>query len=708
MATDDLTLTSIDFLPDNLKENELYRHLAQGIDLALEPGASAKAEPLDAVLAKLRLNYADQEAVEAYYNHFVKPVIGTRSALEFAFNLLNVQPELVEWFDYTVPTPAFKFQLTFDVFPGNLDFDSLIRVVFALKNERSFLSAIRMVDCADNLVLDFGYLDRDHLSATEGYIDPATNVLICLYQQHVYPDVEADFTHVHEMQTHLYTQYYLHTVYPTLDNFDISLPWDPLYYNIIGSRGAISGFLVNYSLAGEYCVNPTDLAEHGFCKISLIDRATYHTGTYANQIVPSEFETLSNGMGFPGEYIDTYTEETEGGTLAYDLYLSDLYRLSQVTIRRTPLIEFFWEIRAADLVDTSFNADLISSISTHLYNQYVHYKFIDFTLDETLLDLPADYGRFSVAMTGLSGAHVEARSAFELPLRESPTWLSDITWSYGQSWVTPAAGVAPARLVYSDGAPVLSDYLPLSNNTPEQVVSIELVDPQTLPNISLTTLEPYHTGWGDNTIAPSEEGLLSDGRGASPTVIPDEFYVVSLSQDLTLSGEPFIWRPIYTLDYGTAALQYLPLAQPVVALDLKTGLTFQYLWAADEHPVRAAQAVAAMFYIPLDLKGDEVGAPGVQAFPFAITEQGITVAFEQPSQDFFTHIYASQLIYPERSTTLTTAHFYAQQVTRTDYSFGMYPPAVWDFSYWPGDRTWRNFSYQPRVRTARYTEDVVV
>lgn len=531
-------LTSIDFLPDNLKKNDLYRELAQGIDLALTPGPQAVSEPLDEVLAKLRLDYADQEAVTAYYNHFVKPVIGTRSALEFAFNLLNVQTTLVEWFDFIIPTSPFKFQLTFDVFPGTLDFDALIKVIFALKNERSFLSAIRMVDCADTMILDYGYLDIDYLSATEGYIDPGTGVLICLYQERVIP-ISTSPSEAQALTTHIYTQYHLNTGYPLLDNYDISLPWNSSYNNIVGIYGSISGFSVPYLLGDEVCALVEDLNTHGYCTVSLINRSAYRTATFQNQIVPSESETLSGGMGFAGE-LEEFVDDTPTGVTTLD----GSYLLSGVTSTRTPYIQSFWITHPLQVLTETTSQPIILGTAQHIYAQVFAFTQPQFTLSSDALSVGvlADtlLHRWN---TSISGYAVRARNTFEVSLRE---WLLNphLYPTLPSEWWSIALPAFQHILTYPGVNPsTLSLELILSELYPS-TPSLILTFLDEVPEVSLTTTERYHTGTYENQLVPSSEGALSDGLGFpglfDRTTADDTAALLDDSIELEYSPEPYL------------------------------------------------------------------------------------------------------------------------------------------------------------------------
>lgn len=162
-----IDLTAFDFLPDNLQDdNELYPWLAPLIDHALPPPGEIDFFQIEDLITRLGVKYESPEAVNAYFNKFIKPILGTRPAMQFAFDLIGTSAKIIEWFESEVPVPQFKFIIEFETYPGTFDFSALLDLIYTLKNERSWPTAIRMAECADNLILDYGYLDREPMSAS--------------------------------------------------------------------------------------------------------------------------------------------------------------------------------------------------------------------------------------------------------------------------------------------------------------------------------------------------------------------------------------------------------------------------------------------------------------------------------------------------------------------------------------------------------------
>lgn len=174
--------TALDFLPPNIAALPLYQWLGPLIDYALLPGAGIDTTDVDPLVAEMGLAFQDAEAVNAYVNLFVRPILGTRRVLDYVFALLDIQPTLDEWFpDPTLGLTPFHFQLTFETAPRALNLPGLIRLVTALKNERSHLLALRTRECADELTLDMDCeVDRYYLDSLEGYVDPVSGVIVCI------------------------------------------------------------------------------------------------------------------------------------------------------------------------------------------------------------------------------------------------------------------------------------------------------------------------------------------------------------------------------------------------------------------------------------------------------------------------------------------------------------------------------------------------
>lgn len=189
--------TALDYIPPGVGRKELYKFLGPLIDYALTPAPLLRSATIDPLVAPLLLQYEDAEAVNAYLNAMVHPIIGTRRAMDVAFGLLNIQPKLVEWwqprlqgpYDPKAPTGysdrPFHFTVTFPngTLPtGPFSYLDLIQMILALKNERSRLISVRMADCVGNLTLDNECtLDMYWLDDLEGFVDPITGVNICLH-----------------------------------------------------------------------------------------------------------------------------------------------------------------------------------------------------------------------------------------------------------------------------------------------------------------------------------------------------------------------------------------------------------------------------------------------------------------------------------------------------------------------------------------------
>ena len=372
------TLGAIDFLPDNLQEgNDLYPWLAGLIDWALPPPADLEDFPIDDLLTRLGVQYDSTEGVNAYYNKFIKTVIGTRPAMEFAFQLIGTEARIIEWFENEVPAPEFKFIIEFDVYPGLLDFNALIDLIFLLKNERSWPTVIRMAECAENLILDYGHLDHEHLSASEGYMTEM-GIMLCLFQRFNGSVVQPQ-TEVNSLITHFYTYWYEHQVALRWDYDNFDEPWNEAWSNIAVSRGTITSLHIRHDFASEYCAVPDDLVNHGYCLASYVTSQPYHTATYECQIVPSDYGTLSGGEGFIGAYRDLETD--------FDLD-HDEHLLSGVRMLVTPITIFEWILHGVQDLRQTEN---FLTVLPKRQMQVEYSAYLDtWTPEESTLDTPVN------------------------------------------------------------------------------------------------------------------------------------------------------------------------------------------------------------------------------------------------------------------------------------------------------------------------------
>jgi len=193
-------LTAWDFLPDNLQSddpaNDLYPWLAPLIDWALPVPAAESTFLLDDLAARMgflqrenapvdyddALLYEDAEAFNAYFNTMIRPLIGTRPAIDLALKFMGLNARIIEWFDDVGSfLPAYKFIIEFDSFPPTMDFSALVDLILQLKNERSWLVSIRMRGCDDQL--------REHYNGEIAFADIDgysidLNLIVCLFVMH--------------------------------------------------------------------------------------------------------------------------------------------------------------------------------------------------------------------------------------------------------------------------------------------------------------------------------------------------------------------------------------------------------------------------------------------------------------------------------------------------------------------------------------------
>lgn len=351
------SFSSIDFLPDNLQGRELHQHLAPLLDWALEYSQTSEVWELDPLISELGLEYKDPEAVNAYFNKFVQPAIGTRDVLRFIFGILGVDAQVIEWFEEEIPTPPFKITVQFEEYPGYLDFDKLIGLIYAVKNERTRLSTIRMVGCPGMFILDYGVLDRNILDTAEGYLNPE-GVLICLHQDYsqVVPAIEGQDPI--SFATGIRTVTYDHDIYFRLDFMNLDDEWSISDNSIIGTRGAITSRIWQYFSPKERCISVEE--DLPYCPLSEVDVAPYHSVTFASeQILSDDGCTLDDGTGFFG-----YEEILEGSLVLDEFILGD------PTLVMTPIYEFEFPLRARESLDMEFRP-VISSRATGYHAQTI-------------------------------------------------------------------------------------------------------------------------------------------------------------------------------------------------------------------------------------------------------------------------------------------------------------------------------------------------
>jgi hypothetical protein len=201
---------TIDYIPESLRETPVYKTASELIDLALSNEAFIPIrQEIDPNIRALLEDYDSEEAVQAYNNVFVQPFIGTKSAILYVLNLLNIDAELVEWFRATdITLPPYKFILDFDSYPEGIDLDKLIDLILAVRNERASLAVIRQPDEFGDLFVTSRSLlsGPDLLGDVSGFNYRGVNIhLVQKYKKYI--DV-SEHTSSSGMQTSLYTRYH--------------------------------------------------------------------------------------------------------------------------------------------------------------------------------------------------------------------------------------------------------------------------------------------------------------------------------------------------------------------------------------------------------------------------------------------------------------------------------------------------------------------
>lgn len=290
----------LDFVPENLHRFEFYREIAELIKFAVGEYSFEHKPEFDPIIKALRLNTEHPDAVNAWFYTYIKPVLGTHQAMKIAFNLLDLKGDIAEWWDEEIPLSPFKFTVTFDQYPSNMDVETLINFIKALKNERSHLTSVRMRDCPDILVLDQGILDQDFLSSSAGYYDPNLGVLICFTDRLAfYYNWELNtgfFGQVNSLSNMLsiwsYYYNYASGTGMVLDEFDISYA--------IGVDDFPYGYSMGAITATQAFITPGDfqILQPGSIFQSIHETQIRHL--YPMQLALDEWGTLSGGEGFMG------------------------------------------------------------------------------------------------------------------------------------------------------------------------------------------------------------------------------------------------------------------------------------------------------------------------------------------------------------------------------------------------------------------------
>ncbi len=174
---------TINYVPEAKRQDTVFTFTSQILDyLLLRTLDRPKEYELNALIERLLKQYTDKEAVLSYYNKFIRPILGSRHALENLFDLLELEVRLIEWHESYLPIRPFWFIEELQVYKESLNIDDLIDLTNMVKNERSKLVRIKMPECPDMIYLDYTFLDRDILSTFPAIMYKGVN--ICLYEKH--------------------------------------------------------------------------------------------------------------------------------------------------------------------------------------------------------------------------------------------------------------------------------------------------------------------------------------------------------------------------------------------------------------------------------------------------------------------------------------------------------------------------------------------
>lgn len=266
------------FLPRELQKQELYiliSKMIQRVWVDIEPQISTDDPE---IIEKLFSNAGDETAARAYYNLYVRPLLGTRTAMDALIKLLGYDVTIQEWFETETPTPAYKFIVELIDVSRKLVVDDFVELIKLIKNERSWPAVIRTPTCASIFYLsEESKLSKDYLSSYEGSL--IGGVMVCLYnymQQAI--DLSNETSICGERTTH-HIQGWLADPWWTLGYMKLDDVPDEFLPRVLTSRGTIQ----------TACAFPSD-ADGEYNKHS----------TYICQNVLSDFGTLSGGEGYIG------------------------------------------------------------------------------------------------------------------------------------------------------------------------------------------------------------------------------------------------------------------------------------------------------------------------------------------------------------------------------------------------------------------------
>ena len=149
-------MNSINLVPKELRSFELYQTVCSLVDSVFEACSIDDPEltVADDLINDILPDYKDIGAVNAYYKTFIRPIIGTKTAVQAGFKLVKDPGVIKEWWDASVSPYHFVIEYD-DVIPDGLSVKEIIDLAYKLKNERSHLISIRNPDCEGAMHWDY-------------------------------------------------------------------------------------------------------------------------------------------------------------------------------------------------------------------------------------------------------------------------------------------------------------------------------------------------------------------------------------------------------------------------------------------------------------------------------------------------------------------------------------------------------------------------
>jgi hypothetical protein len=143
-------------LPAQLRDSELFKGLIDLLEYLDQLENTQVSKPLPygvELIMQIFPDYRSVEAVEAYYNVGINPLIGTWSAFKTAVKLASLEAEVIEWWeDSSLPMWGVFFRVAGPTVEVR-GVKSLIDLLYLVKSERTILVGIG-VDIPQALTLD--------------------------------------------------------------------------------------------------------------------------------------------------------------------------------------------------------------------------------------------------------------------------------------------------------------------------------------------------------------------------------------------------------------------------------------------------------------------------------------------------------------------------------------------------------------------------